>query len=58
MSELFTGSTTLKLVNTLNEAQMKAILSYQGLSTFQLAIYVYIESVRLFVFQVANISNQ
>ena len=56
MSELFTGSTTLKLVNTLNEVQMKAILSYQGLSTFQLAMYI--ESVRLFVFQVANISNQ
>ena len=37
--ELFTGSTTIKLINALNEAQMKAILSYQGLSKFQLAMF-------------------
>ena len=33
-SELFTGSTTLKLVNALNKPPLKLLLSYQGLSTF------------------------
>ena len=33
-SELFTGSTTLKLVNALNKPPLKLSLSYQGLSTF------------------------
>ena len=33
-SELFTGSTTLKLVNALNKLLLKLSLSYQGLSTF------------------------
>ena len=35
-SELFTGSTTLKLVNVLNKPPRKLSLSYQGLSTFSL----------------------
>ena len=34
MSELFTGSTTLKFVNALNKLPLKLSLSYQGLSTF------------------------
>ena len=34
MSELFTGSSTLKLVNTLNKPPLKLSFSYQGLSTF------------------------
>ena len=34
MNELFTGSTALKLVNTLNKPPLKLSLSYQGLSTF------------------------
>ena len=33
-SELFTGSTSLKLVNALNKPPLKLSLSYQGLSTF------------------------
>ena len=33
-SELFTGSTALKLVNALNKLPLKLSLSYQGLSTF------------------------
>ena len=35
-SELFTGSTTLKLANALNKLPLKLLLSYQGLSTFKL----------------------
>ena len=34
MSELFTGSTTLKLVNALNKPPLKLSHSYQGPSTF------------------------
>ena len=34
MSELCTGSTTLKLVNALNKPLLKLSLSYQGPSTF------------------------
>ena len=33
-SELFTGSTALKIVNALNKPPLKLSLSYQGLSTF------------------------
>ena len=33
-SELFTGSTALKLVNALNKPPLKLSFSYQGLSTF------------------------
>ena len=33
-SELFTGSTALKLVNALNKPPLKLLLSYQRLSTF------------------------
>ena len=33
-SELFTGSTAVKFVNTLNKPPLKLSLSYQGLSTF------------------------
>ena len=32
-SELFTGSTAVKLVNALNKPPLKLSLSYQGLST-------------------------
>ena len=35
MSELFTGSTALKLVNALNKPPLKLSLSYQRLSTFK-----------------------
>ena len=34
MSVLFTGSTGVKFVNTLNKPPLKLSLSYQGLSTF------------------------
>ena len=34
MSELFTGSTALKIVNALNKPPLKLSLSYQRLSTF------------------------
>ena len=34
MSELFTGSTAMKLVNTLNKPPLKLSLSYQGLCMF------------------------
>ena len=34
MSVLFTGSTDVKFVNTLNKPPLKLSLSYQGLSTF------------------------
>ena len=34
MSELFTGSTSVNIVNTLNKPLLKLSLSYQGLSTF------------------------
>ena len=33
-SELFTGSTAVKFVSTLNKPSLKLSLSYQGLSTF------------------------
>ena len=33
-SELFTGSTTMKLVNALNKPPLQLSLSYQGLSMF------------------------
>ena len=33
-SELFTGSTALKLVNALNKLPLKLLLSYQGLGMF------------------------
>ena len=36
MSELFTGSTALKLVNALNKPPLKLSLSYRGLGTFKL----------------------
>ena len=34
MSELFTGSTALKLVNALNKLPLKLSFSYQGLTMF------------------------
>ena len=34
MSVLFTHSTTVKFLNTLNKPPLKLLLSYQGLSTF------------------------
>ena len=34
MSELFTGSTTVRLVNALNKPPLKLSISYQRLSTF------------------------
>ena len=34
-SELFTGSTAVKLVNALNKLPLKLLLSYQGLSTLE-----------------------